>query len=215
MEREKVLIVGAGGHAKVIIEAINQQRYQICGLLDKDDQYLGEDILGVKIIGQDSDAEAFYNEGITNAVIAVGHIGNFEIRERAFHRLKQIGFQMINVIHPKSCVSKSVIMGEGNVIMPGAVINAASILGNNNIVNTGAIIEHDVVLGDNVHLAPGTTTCGMVRIGNNTLIGAGTTIIQEIVIGSGVIVGAGSTVLQKIPDGVTAVGTPAKVLRRR
>lgn len=215
MNEKKLLIIGAGGHAKVVADAVDDNKYEIVGMLDKDDGRIGDFVNGIPIIGTDHAAELFYGKGITNAVIGIGHMGDSHLRNAIFARLKNIGFLMVNVIHKTAFVSKDVVMGEGNVILPHVTINSGAQIGNNNIINTGAILEHEVELGNNVHMAPGTIVCGASRIGDHTFIGAGSTIIQGLTIGNNVLVGAGSTVINSVQDNSLLYGTPAKTVKRR
>lgn len=212
-EKKKLILIGAGGHAKVIIDSIDKEEYEIVGLLDKDSSAIGESINGIKIIGTDADAQSFIQDRTVHAIIAIGNMGNFHIREELYKRISELGYKFTNVIHKTSIISKSVRLGTGNVIMPGCIINSGAVIKDNSIINTGAIIEHDVEIGDNVHIAPGVVISGGTKIGNNTLIGVGSTIIQGIKIGNNCIIGAGSTVIKDINDNSLAVGTPAKVIR--
>lgn len=215
MEKKKLLIIGAGGHSKVVSDSVNRDEYQIVGILDKDDSLVGKFINDIPIIGTDKMAEKFFIDGICHAVIGIGHLGNYHLRNNIFNRLKDIGYYMVNIIHPSAIVSETAVLGEGNVILPNATINSDAMLLNNNIINTGAIVEHDVKIGNNVHMGPGTIICGMSQIADNTFVGAGSTIIQGIKIGRNVIVGAGSTVLSSIEDNSQVCGTPAKIVKRR
>lgn len=214
MSIRKVVVLGAGGHARVVVECIDKQEYEIVGYLDKDNSCVGEIIEGIPIIGQDSSPNYWKAAGIEGCIIGIGHVGNYKIRNRLFDIYHAEGFSMINAIHKTSCISSSVIIGKGNAIMPGVVINSNAKIGNNAIINSGAIIEHDVVIGDGVHIAPGCTVCGATSIGNNTFIGAGSTIIQGLQIGANSIIGAGSVVITDIPDNVIAVGNPVRIIKR-
>lgn len=213
--QKEMIVIGAGGHAEVVIDSIDKTVYKIAGILDKDDTYIGQLVNHIPIIGSDADAEELYHKGITCAVIGIGHLGNYFLRNTIYNRLKHIGFEMVNVIHPTAIISPNVEFGEGNVILPRAVINSGAKLGNNNIINTGAIIEHDVILENNIHMATGSVVCGMSHIGENTFAGAGSTIIQGIKIGANVIIGAGSTVVCNVDQDTVTYGTPAKVVKRR
>lgn len=209
----KVVILGAGGHAKVVAECIDKERYEIVGYLDKDHLHIGEMIEGIPVIGQDSSPNYWRTKGIEGCIVGIGHIGNYRIRNCLFEMYYAEGFSMINAIHKTSCISMSVKIGKGNVIMPKVIINANAKIGNNTIINSAAVIEHDVVICDGVHVAPGCTVCGATHIGSNTFIGAGSTIIQGLQIGANSIIGAGSVVIADIPDNVIAVGNPARIVK--
>lgn len=215
MDKKKLLIIGAGGHAKAVIDAVDKSTYEIVGLLEKDDSRVGKFVNNIKIIGTDSEAEKFYNQGILHAVIGIGHLGESQFRGTLSDVLERIGYSMINVIHKTAVISEDVILGVGNVILANTTINAGARLGNNNIINTGSIIEHEVTIGNNVHTAPGSIICGTCKINDNTFIGAGSIIVQGMEIGKNVLVGAGSTVINSIQDGSLVYGSPARFVRRR
>jgi UDP-perosamine 4-acetyltransferase len=204
---EKIIIIGAGGHAKVIIDILRtSSEYDFVGLIDP--QHLGKTILGVPVIGDDSKLEMIYEEGVRTVFVA---IGNNQQRGQISNYVKKIGFSITNAISNYSYVSSTVKLGEGIAIMPGAVINPDSYIGDNSIINTGSTIDHDCIISKNVHIAPGCNIAGNVKIGEGSFIGIGTKIIPDISVGSSTIIGAGSLVTTNIPSGCTAFGAPAKV----
>lgn len=213
--KHKILLIGAGGHAKSVIETIAPNKFEIVGIIDADQDHIHQKVNGIEIIDCDKNLETYYPYKADCAFVAIGHVGNYEIRNTIYCQLKKIGYQIVNIIHEKAIIATSVNMGEGNLIMPLAVINPDSSLGNNNIINTGAIIEHDVHIGNGVHLAPGAVICGGSTVYDNAFIGAGTTIIQGISIGANSIIGAGSVVISDIPENVVALGSPARIIKRR
>jgi len=209
-----VVLLGAGGHSRVIIDII--QKYyidmEIIGILDRDPIKKGVLVDGVEVIGSDDRLMELKNHGVQAAFISIGILHNFKPRMELFHRLEQMGFKIPNIIHGKSVISRNVTMGHGNAVMALAVINAGSRIGDNCIINTGSIVEHDSIICDNVHIAPGAIICGGVRIGSNSLIGAGSTVIQGINIGENVIVGAGSVVTKDTPSSSRVVGVPSRFI---
>lgn len=213
--KKKLILVGAGGHAKVVIDAVDRKEYEITGILDKDLSHIHEQINGVPIIGTDRDAERYFNEGICYACIAIGHMGDARIRNCLFSRFKAVGYRMINIIHPAAIISESSRLGEGNLVMPNCVINAEAQIGNNTIINTGAIVEHEAIIENDVHLAPGSIVAGMSIVGSGSFIGAGSVILQNLHIGTNVTIGAGSTVIHDMPNNVIAIGSPAREIRRK
>ncbi len=213
--KKKLIIIGAGGHAKTVIDTVDKEEYEIIGLLDKDLSHIHENINGIPIIGTDRDVGRYASAEGLHAFIAIGHIGDASIRNRLFSHCKELGCKMINVIHPKAVISDSCRLGEGNLIMANCAVNAQAQIGSNNIINTGAIVEHEVIVKNGVHLAPGSIVAGMSVIGDNSFIGAGSIVLQDLHIGTNVIIGAGSTVICDIPDNVVAVGSPAREIRRR
>lgn len=178
---KKIIIVGAGGHAKVIADAIDKSKYIIVGYIGKSSE-IGNKILDIPVIGDDAALQELFNVGVKNAVVGIGHMGNYLIRERIFNNLDSLGFELDNVIHTSTCIAKSVKLGKGNVILGGAIINADTVIGNNCIINTGAIIEHDCSIDDNVHIASGSVVYGDSKIHTNALIDTGAIITQGKVI---------------------------------
>lgn len=211
--KKKLILVGGGGHAKVVIDAVDQAKYEIVGILDKDNSHLHERINNIEIIGIDSQSEEFLSLGIKYAFVAIGHIGNPRIRNMLFSQLQDKGFEFINIVHRNAILSDSVRMGKGNLIMAGSILNAESCIGSNNIINTGAILEHEVVVKNGVHIAPGTVLAGGSKINDNVFIGAGSTVIQGVSIGKNSIIGAGSVVIHDIPENVVAVGNPVRIIK--
>lgn len=213
MDKEKIIIIGAGGHAKVVYDCINKDRYNIVGFVDKDITCIGKKILDNVIIGDDTVPGNWIRQGIKCCIMGIGHVGNYKIRNQLFELYQRDGFDFINAIHHSSTISNYVKIGIGNVIMPQAIINAGVVIGNNNIINSGATIEHDGIIGDGVHIAPGCSISGGVSVGDNTFIGVGSVVSNDVYIGSNSIIGAGAVVVNDIPDHVLAVGCPAKVIK--
>lgn len=211
--REKIVIIGVGGHAKVVAECVDETKYEIVGFLDKDDEHLGEMIDGIPIIGNDADPVRWIEAGISGCVNGIGHVGNCMIRNKVYKKFKEAGFHMITAIHKSSIVSKKAVIEDGAVIMPGAVVNTGAHIMENVIINSKAVIEHDTIVGEGTHVAPGSAISGGVTIGKNVLIGTGSSIIQSRVIGDNTIVGAGTVVTRDIANNVVAVGNPARIVR--
>lgn len=211
--KEKVIIIGAGGHAKMVAECVDNKKYEIVGFLDKDTSLVGKLINGIPIIGADGDPSYWMNKGITGCIIGIGHVGKYVLRNKLFERYKNAGFHMINAIHPESIISPNAVIKEGAVVLPGAVINSNAYVGENSIINSKSVIEHDVVINNGVHIAPGSIVSGGAQIGENTLIGAGSIVIQMINIGKETIVGAGTVVIKDVPSNVLVVGNPVRVVR--
>ncbi|MDD5530152.1 MAG: acetyltransferase [bacterium] len=209
---EKIILIGGGGHCKVVIDAILLgEKYKIVGILDVPEK-VGEKVLGFPVIGSDNELESYFKKGIKFCFITLGSIGNPNLRKKILNKAKKIGFNFPNVIHPCSVVSKFANIGQGNYIAPGVVINAGVAIGNNCIINTGSIIDHDCKIGDFVHIAPGVMMSGGVEINHYSHIGTGTSIIQYIKVGENTIIGAGSVVVKNIPSNVVAYGNPCKVV---
>ena len=214
MVKKKIILIGGGGHCKVVISIIKKlDNFEIAGIVDN--YKAGSLISGIKIIGTDDDLKDIYKSGIHCALITVGSTKDNAKRYALFNMAKEIGYKFPVIISPKAIVDKNVKIYEGTVIMPGSIINIDSSIGKNCIINTGAIIEHDCKIGNHCHIAPGVHISGAVNIGELSFIGVGATIIQGIKIGKNVTVGAGSMVIKDIPDNVIAVGNPAKIIKSK
>ena len=211
----RIIGLGAGGHAKVVIEILRAMGgYEFVGLLDPQQELWGTEVLGVPVLGDDTLLSKLRNQGVEFAFIGVGTVGDTQPRERLFQKVRQQGFQIVSAIHPQAIVSPSAKIGHGPTIMARSVINATVRVGDNVIINTGAIVEHDCIIGDHSHIATGAQLASTVKVGNGTHIGAGATVIQCINIGENVLVGAGSVVIRDVPKGMTVAGCPARVIKR-
>lgn len=208
----KLVIFGASGHAKVVIDVVERQGAAHIDCLADDNSVLhGQEFFGYHIIGGRQELLALHAVPGTQCLIA---IGNNRTRAELAAWAEAQGFGLAAAaIHPSAQLSRGTEIGAGSVLMAGCVVNADSLIGRNVIVNTGATIDHDCRIGDNSHIAPGATLCGNVSVGSGALIGAGAVIHPNTTIGRDVIVGAGATVIRDIPDGKTVVGTPARILR--
>lgn len=208
---KKIILLGAGGHCKVVIDALlAQKEYTIVGIIDAKKKN-GEKILGFSVIGNDAEIKECFRRGIHNCFIAIGSIGKqgLGIRMRLYSAAKKIGFKFANIIHPGSTLSKFAAYGEGNYIAPGVIINAGTKIGSNCIINTQAVIEHDCTVADFVHIAPAACLGGCVKVGKAAHIGIGAKVIQGVSIGKNTVIGAGSVVLKDIADNTIAYGSPA------
>lgn len=211
---EKIILLGGGGHVKVVIDVILEARkYKIIGIIDLEKK-IGQKVLGIPIIASDSDMGAYFKKGIKSCFITLGAIGKPHLRIRLFDLVKRIGFELPNIVHPTAVVSDFAVLGEGNFIAAGAIIQAGANIGNNCIINTNAVIEHDCKIGDFAHIACGTTLSGGVTVGEYSHIGTGVSIIESVKIGSNTIIGAGSVVLEDFGNNIVAYGSPARRIRK-
>ena len=207
--------LGAGGHAKVVIEALAAMGgVEVVGLLDPRRDLWGVRILGVTVLGDDDLLPRQYHEGVSHVFIGLGGAADTEPRQRLFDRARSTGLAPLAVTHPSAVVSPSARFGDGSTVLAAAVVNASAELGDNVLVNTRATVEHDCRLGSHVHVATGATLASGVQVGDGAHVGAGATVIQGVRIGSRSIVGAGAVVLRDVEDGLVVAGVPARVLRR-
>jgi UDP-perosamine 4-acetyltransferase len=210
----KVVGIGAGGHAKVIMDILSHSpRVQVVGLVELATRLFGETLEGSLILGDDGLLPQLLEEGVESAFIGIGGVGNNLPRAEAFERILKLGFKLITAVHPRAVVARSAKLGRGVSIMAGVVVNPSAVIGDNVILNSQCTVEHDCVIGDHVHVAPGATLSGAVRIGRLSHIGTGASVRQGIRIGEGVVVGVGSVVIDDVPDGVVVVGAPARPLK--
>ena len=208
-----LIIIGAGGHAKVVLEIALENGWNVLGFVDK--KITQNSLCGYPVLGTDEVLPSLLIKGIRHAAIGIGHVGNYQVRDNIFANLKKLGFDLPILIHPKACISKLAIIGEGSICATGCIVNTCARVGGNCIINSGAIIEHDVILGDNVHAAPASVILGDVQVGRNTFLGAGSVVLQGCTVGESVIVGAGSTVLKSVDDDLVIAGSPAHEIRKR
>ncbi|KQL36903.1 acetyltransferase [Psychrobacillus sp. FJAT-21963] len=205
---EKIILIGDGGHAKVIEDCIRSQGGSVIAMLD--DRYKVKFYEAHIVKGP----VALIEELLTDEVKVVISIGSNPIRKSIVERLGISNEKYAVIIHSSAILSGSVKVGHGTVVMPGVVVNADASIGFHTIINSNSVIEHDCVVEDFTHISPGAILTGNVKVGQGSHVGAGTTIIPSIVIGSWTTVGAGSSVISNIESNVTAVGVPAKVIKR-
>lgn len=208
--KEKIVIFGAGGHAKVVIDIIEQQgNYEIAGLLDDDLKHQGKRFFGYPVLGTRAELPALISAQLRHAIVTIGN--NASRADVAAH-LDQQGWRFASAVHLRASIGRGVKIGPGCVVMAGCVVNADAYLGAHVIVNTGATVDHDCRIEDAVHIAPGCHLCGSVSVGQGSLLGAGSTVTPGVRIGRNVIVGAGSTVIRDIADAARVSGVPARPL---
>jgi UDP-perosamine 4-acetyltransferase len=204
-----VVVLGAGGHAKVVIELIRSAgAYEVVALLDAD--ITPRRVLGVPVVGDDAELERLRREGIAHAFVALG--GN-SLRARVAADAHALGYDLINAVSPSAVISPTARLGAGIAVMAGAAINAEAQVHDLAIVNTRAAIDHDCVLGEACHVGPGSALAGGVTVGREAFLGAGTVAIPGVSIGEGAVIGAGACIVKDIPPRVLALGVPARVVR--
>ena len=212
--KERLVILGAGGHAKVVIFIVQSlETFDVVGICDDDPSKLGSTVLGVPVKWRISDLPSLKSLA-TSAFVGVGSVGDSSVRIKLFDMIKEIGFRVPTIISPQAILADDVTIEEGTVIMPGAIVNPGTRIGRNCIINTGSIVDHDCVVEDHVHIAPGATLSGGVHISKGAHIGTGASIIQRIHIGEFAIVGAGAVVVKDVPPNVVVVGVPAKPIEK-
>jgi len=204
-----IVMVGAGGHAKVCIELLQAMGETVLCCVGASDS--GATCLGVPVLDGDHHLARLRAEGHARAFVA---LGSNRLRARLGQQLRELGFELVNAISPRAIVSPSAILGDGIAIMAGAVINADARIGALAIINTGATVDHDCSISEAVHLAPQCALAGNVSIGAGSFLGVGCKVIPGIEVGEQSTIGAGAVIISGIPPGVTAVGVPARVLNK-
>jgi sugar O-acyltransferase (sialic acid O-acetyltransferase NeuD family) len=208
--KEKLVVFGAGGHAKVVIDIIEQQGdYEIAGVLDDDLKHQGKRFFGYPVLGTRAQLPALISEQLRHAIVTIGDNAS---RAAVAAHLDRLGWRFASAVHPRASIGRGVEIGVGSVVMAGCVVNSDTHLGRQVIVNTGATVDHDCRIEDAVHIAPGCHLCGGVSVGKGSLLGAGSTVTPGVRIGGKAIIGAGSTVIRDVADDAKVSGSPARPL---
>jgi UDP-perosamine 4-acetyltransferase len=204
-----IVVIGAGGHAKVVIDCLRLSGWNVVGCTDADPT--PRNCAGAPVIGSDDVLEALKPQGVSHAFCA---LGANRLRQRIGQQLIGLGFELPSVAGPGSWLSPSAVIGQGVAVLPGAIINVETVVGDLAIVNTNANVDHDCVLGRASHIGPGCALAGEVHVGDRTFVATGSVVIPRRRIGEDSVVGAGSVVVSDLPAGVIAYGNPARVKRQ-
>jgi acetyltransferase EpsM len=199
---KKLNLFGASGHAKVIIDVITSNGFEVAHVFD-DDKSIHK-LLDYKVTTS-------YNSSLLESYPLLVSIGDNVIRKEIALRTN-INLSEV-LIHPSAIISSEAVIGKGTVVMPNVVINSGTRIGENCIINTSAVIEHDCIIEDFVHISPNVALAGGVKVGQGSHVGIGANIIQFIEIGQWSNIGAGAVVVRNIPSHCTAVGIPAKPIK--
>ena len=195
-----VVVIGAGGHAKVVLATLEAAGMGIASVLDDNQVLWGSELLGVEIQGPVSRAPELGSRGILA-------IGSNRSRERL---ADELDLRWVTAVHPAATVHSSVEIGAGTVVFAGATIQPDTVVGEHVIVNTGATIDHDCRIGAFSHIAPGVNLAGGVRVGVGTLFGIGSNALPGVEIGDWAVVGASSAVIESVEAEATGLGSPAR-----
>ena len=207
----QLVIVGAGGHGKVVLDIVRSAgRYEPVGFVDADTRLAGTKVGGVPVLGPTNVLVKLRQQRVRHAVIA---IGDNRTRQRYAELLEGEGFELAGALHPTAFVSPTARLGKNVVVGPNASIITEARIGDGAIVNTGAIVEHECELGEFAHIAPAACLAGRVRVGAFAFVGIGAQVIPCMTVGEGATVGAGAVVIADVPAGATVVGVPARVVK--
>lgn len=188
---DKIILIGAGGHAESCIDVIEQEgKYKIEGLLDTKDK-IGKEILGYKIIDCDENLSKYISDK-TYFLISIAGSRATSLREKIYNKLLSANAKMATVISPLAYVSKHASVDEGTIIMHQALVNANSKIGKNCIINSKALVEHDVKIGFNCHISTGAVLNGEVEVNDNSFVGSNSTVVQCVKLPQNSFVKAGS-----------------------
>jgi len=208
----KCIVLGAGGHGRVVIDCLLASGVVVDAVLDSDRRRWGSKIAGIPVLGDDSVLLEIGDDTTTFAV-GVGAVGKTEPRQRLFRLGLGRGLEPQTVCHPSATVSRGATLVAGAQVLPGAIINTGARIGANAIVNSGAIVEHDCDIGDHAHVATGARLGGDVRIGAGAFVGIGATVRNAVAVGENAVVGAGAVVVKEVAAGTTVAGVPAAPLK--
>jgi len=212
MSKQKFLIQGAGGHAKVVVDVIDKMSdADIQGVFD-DYAEASKKVLDYPILG---DAEKLVEAAKASDCEFIVAIGDNKVRRKLFEYFKGQGLNAGIAEHPTVTLASETSVGEGSMLIASATINPGCRIGVNVIINTDAVIDHDSVIEDHAHIAPNATLCGNVFIGENTWIGASATVIEGVKVGKNCLVAAGAVVVEDVPDNSIVGGVPAKPLKSK
>ncbi|OGT39838.1 MAG: hypothetical protein A3E81_01565 [Gammaproteobacteria bacterium RIFCSPHIGHO2_12_FULL_36_30] len=208
-----IFIIGAGGHAKVLLECLQQNsKIEIGGFLEIDKKLIGTALLEFSIFDQEIILKKYSAKNILLAN-GIGSVNIPALRSEQFKKLKKMGYDFYTVIHPTSYYSVDVVIGEGSQLLARTTVLTGTRIGCNTIINTSASIDHDCAIGNHVHIAPGAVLSGEVVIEDNCHIGAGATIIQGISVGANSLIAAGAVVVENLPKNSRVAGVPAKQIQ--
>lgn len=206
-----LLIIGAGGHASVLVDILREQNRDIIGIVSPEIDRSRKVFQGVCHYPYDDDALRFKPDAIL-LVNGIGSLPKSNLRSKIYDKFVKLGFQFASVIASDAKISDFAELCHGVQVMHGAIIQAGTIIGENTIINTGAIIDHDGDIGLNNHIAPGVTLSGQVQTKENVHIGTGASVIQSVLIGKNTVIGAGSTITKNVAENVVCF--PARISKK-
>lgn len=230
----RIIVYGAGGHGKVVIDAIERSAETIrvkamgspdvlevlsdtliLGVIDDNACLHGTEYAGYPVLGGFEELRKYDETREHKDYGLIVAIAFNDTRKKIYAKVSQLDCELITVVHPSAQIAKDVTIGLGSMVMAAAVLNPGVVIGTGVVINTGAIIEHDCIIHDFVHVGPGTVFAGAVEVGEDSFIGIGARVLPSVQIGKGVTVAAGSVVIRNVLDGKTVVGVPAELVGGR
>jgi sugar O-acyltransferase (sialic acid O-acetyltransferase NeuD family) len=205
------VIIGGGGHAKVLISLLHKLASPVLGYVDDDDR--GAILGAIRLGGDAALAELLAAHTSCSVAMGVGKVDASTLRSRLLVDAAALGFRVPSIVSPDAVVNEEVRLGDGTVVFDGSCVNSGVVVGPLGILNTNSTVEHDCRLGENVHVGPGATLSGGVTVGEHTMIGAGATVIHGVAICAGCLVGAGAVVVEDVTESGVYTGVPARRVR--
>lgn len=209
---DEIIVVGVGGHGRVVLDALLAFGVRVYGLLDPR-LAVGTEVMGVAVLGGDDVLDSLASNRY-RVVNGLGANPSTVARASLCQRLSQRGYRFATVVHPSAVVGRATDLGEGSQIMAGAVVQCGSCIGRNVVVNTTASLDHDVVIEDNAFIAPGAVLCGAVQLGRGAFVGAGAVLLPGVRIGANAVIAAGAVVCVEVPPGGVFSGVPARIHKK-
>lgn len=207
-DKRRVIVWGAGGHGKVIVDALFACGcWDVAGFLDDDEKKTGQKVLGLPVCGSGARLTEFADQ-LKAGSIAIA-IGDNYVRDEKFRKAKECGLSPVTIIHPSAHMSRFVELGEGVIILAGATVNPGTVIEENVCVNTAASVDHDNYLARSCHIYPNATLAGAVRVGEFAYIGSGAVVTPNVVVHKYSYVGAGAVAVKDVREGVIVTGVPA------
>jgi sugar O-acyltransferase (sialic acid O-acetyltransferase NeuD family) len=212
-----IIIVGAGGHAIVVADALLAAGARVLGFTDADPSRHGLTLCGLPVLGDDRvlDGHTPKSVQLANGIGGVGSRRGEPLRRNVQQRLAAMGWTFVSVRHPSAVVSPFAHVGAGAQLLAACVVQPGAQVGEGCIVNTAAVVEHDVTLGAWVHIAPRALACGNAAVGARSHVGAGAVLRQGLTLGADSVVGAGAVVVKDCAGGGVLVGVPARLVGRK
>jgi UDP-perosamine 4-acetyltransferase len=206
-----VIIVGAGGHGRVVLDILRTAgQHRAVGFLDANPDLHGTEVAGLPVLGHLNMLPRLKSKGIGSAMVA---IGDNRVRQSYAHKLAAAGLELVQAIHPSAVISATAAIGRNVMVAPGAIVCTDARIADGTIVNTAAAVDHECDIGEAAFLAPGARLAGRVTVGEGAFIGIGASVLPCLSIGAHAVVGGGALVREDVPPGATVVGVPARIIK--